>query len=341
MPALSIACGAYHSLVIAQGREEAGRQLLAFGWNNFGQLGFSTTTAAAAPPPQPDGGLPGGQGGLSNSNAWVDVASHHVASPQLVHLPGDAQPTMGCGGGWHTICATACGRVFAFGCNDEGQLSGTSRGGPGAVEVTLASDDARASHAVCHTAAGFAHSAAIRSGQLFLWGRTPGGVLGSISSGSKACTRIPVSVAVPGDDEHGSGGRDAGEGSTRDSAILLRGSNDSKRWVDVVCGRDHALAVAEVPCSSHGAGAARVDARVYVWGAPGFVAGEEVRGAAAGRRAALAKRAKYGDRNQCPRRVHVCDGCRLVAVCAGVHVRVCARARSRQDRGACGGGRRG
>ena len=80
-PALGICCGAYHSLVIVEQlgapSTSAGRsRLVAFGWNNFGQLGISTAAAQEAGQEPEEGG-------------WVDGATHHVALPQFVRLPSD------------------------------------------------------------------------------------------------------------------------------------------------------------------------------------------------------------------------------------------------------------
>jgi len=121
-----VACGAYHSLVATRGGEASGRVedseggergwkgegggggLFAFGWNNYGQLGTV------------------GPAGMDMSaSVYADIQNKKFAQPLLVALPAataSASVVSVAGGGWHSLCTTRCGRVFSWGCNNEGQL---------------------------------------------------------------------------------------------------------------------------------------------------------------------------------------------------------------------------
>ena len=171
-------------------------------------------------------------------------------------------------------------------------------------------------------AAGFAHSAAINeSGQLFLWGKrvsafAPGGCASSQARPFWTCQKIPALVPVPVKNE------EVGDGARRQPGA---------KWIDVACGREHTVAVAEDGGSWRG-GDEKDGAmvRVYTWGAPGFAVadadsgighwerGGRGRGGSGGcARGALAKRARVGDLGDSGRCLNVCDGFRRVAVCTG------------------------
>ena len=176
-------------------------------------------------------------------------------------------------------------------------------------------------------AAGFAHSAAINeSGQLFSWGKhvsafAPGGCSSSKARPFWTCQKIPVLVPLPVRIEEGV------DGSRR---------KPGAKWIDVACGREHTVAVAEDGGSLHawrgGDGKDGVMVRVFTWGAPGFAVGDAVSGFGHGERGGrerggsggsargalpLAKRARVGDLGDSGRCLNVCDGFRRVAVCTG------------------------
>ncbi|KAH6946084.1 hypothetical protein HPB50_011597 [Hyalomma asiaticum] len=86
-------------------------------------------------------------------------------------------------GGMHTLCLTADGKVWSFGCNDEGALGRRtssldgSETTPGTVEIP---------ELVARVTAGDSHSAALtESGKVYLWGnfRDSKGQMGLITPG--------------------------------------------------------------------------------------------------------------------------------------------------------------
>jgi hypothetical protein len=120
------ACGAYHSLVgtaqtggggckVGEGEGGGESALFAFGWHNYGQLGVAALKNASAQ-------LALGGGSSPDDDDYIDVVNQKLARPQRVMLP-DGVCAAGlvsvAAGGWHSLCATACGSVFTWGCNDE------------------------------------------------------------------------------------------------------------------------------------------------------------------------------------------------------------------------------
>ncbi|BHF67427.1 Regulator of chromosome condensation [Sparganum proliferum] len=121
-------------------------------------------------------------------------------------------------GGMHTVCLTSDGRVFTFGCNDEGALGRTSKDASDEEDGNEAekSDEEAQPTAVLESrpglvtfpepvtirkvTAGDSHSAALDDdGRVWLWGtfRGSSGVLG-LTKASEIC-RSPVLLNMPSD----------------------------------------------------------------------------------------------------------------------------------------------
>ncbi|ETN05500.1 hypothetical protein PPTG_14222 [Phytophthora nicotianae INRA-310] len=85
-----VACGLYHSLVLASSG------IYAWGSNIYGQLGLGSHCSPADP---------------------------HTLEPSPVCIPADCMPVLDIAcGDMHSVVLTAVGQVFTFGCNWEGQL---------------------------------------------------------------------------------------------------------------------------------------------------------------------------------------------------------------------------
>ena len=140
--------------VSAAGAAAPAGGVLAFGFNEFGQLGSITNIGTSDPNP----------------------------TPTLVGLPGEFGPvTQVAAGGDHSLVVTASGQLYAFGDNLFGQLgssanSGTTNPDPTPTLVGLPSEIGP----VTQVAASGAHSLAVTaSGQLYAFGENQAGQLSS------------------------------------------------------------------------------------------------------------------------------------------------------------------
>ena len=188
-----IAAGGYHTVCV-----DAGGRVFAWGLNMFGQLVVGDTENRVVPTLVT---------GLLKSKTMVQVAAgyYHTAcltTDGLVCVCGDGDygklgvgdterrvvPTLVRGelegrkvlqvvaGGLHTVCVTEDGSVFAFGCNEEGQL------GVGDTENRLAPTLLRGeleNKSVLQVAAGFQHTVFVTAdGLVFATGGNDVGQLG-------------------------------------------------------------------------------------------------------------------------------------------------------------------
>ena len=152
----AIAGGGLHSLALT-----STGQVLAWGYNVYGQLGNGATT--------------------------------NSSTPVAVSLPSGTTVTAIAGGGYHSLALTSTGQVLAWGYNDYGQLGNgttTNRGIP--VAVSLPSGTT-----VTAIAAGYSHSLAVTSfGQVLAWGDNESGELGNGTT-LNSTTPLPVSLPLP------------------------------------------------------------------------------------------------------------------------------------------------
>jgi alpha-tubulin suppressor-like RCC1 family protein len=150
----AVAGGQSHSLALT-----SSGQVLAWGYNNVGQLGNGTTTNSSTP-----------------------VA----ASP-----PSGTTVTAISGGYGHSLALTSTGQVLAWGSNNYGQLGiGTTTNSSTPVAVSLPSGTT-----VTAIAAGWYHSLAVTSsGQVLAWGNN---VYGELGNGTTTNSTTPVVVSLP------------------------------------------------------------------------------------------------------------------------------------------------
>ena len=152
--ATAIAAGNSHSLALT-----STGQVLAWGYNGYGQLGNGTTTSSS--------------------------------TPVAISLPSGASVIAIAGGLFHSLALTSTGQVLAWGYNVDGELgNGTNTKSSTPVQVSLPSGTT-----VTAIAAGSTHSLALTStGQVLAWGANGYGQLGN---GSINNSNIPVQVSLP------------------------------------------------------------------------------------------------------------------------------------------------
>jgi alpha-tubulin suppressor-like RCC1 family protein/uncharacterized protein YecT (DUF1311 family) len=200
--------------------------LLAFGFNEAGQLGSITNTGTNNPNPTPtlvaleseigpvtqvaaSGAhslvvTASGQLYAFGSNVWGQLgrlANNGVNStPTLVGLPGEIGPvTEVAAGGAYSLAVTASGQLYAFGDNQSGALGSSVNNVPNPTPtlVTLPGEIGP----VTQVAAGAGHSLAVTaSGQLYAFGQNAFGQLGSATnSGTSTPNPTPTLVGLPGE----------------------------------------------------------------------------------------------------------------------------------------------
>ena len=202
----AIAGGFYHSLALT-----SSGQVLAWGYNDYGQLGNGTTTNSSTPVAVslPSGttvtAIAGDQFhslALTSSGqvlAWGwngygqlgNGATTNSSTPVAVSLPSGTTVTAIAGGGFHSLALTSTGQVLAWGDNNHGQLgNGTTTNSSIPVAVSLPSGTT-----VTAIAGGFTHSLALTSsGQVLAWGYNFSGQLGN---GTTTNSSTPVAVSLP------------------------------------------------------------------------------------------------------------------------------------------------
>ena len=181
----AVAGGFYHSLALT-----SSGQVLAWGYNYYGELGNGTTT-----------------------NSSISVA---------VSLPSGTTVTAIAGGGYHSLALTSSGQVLAWGSNGQGQLgNGTTTSSSTPVAVSLPSGTT-----VTAIAAGYYHSLALTSsGQVLAWGYNADGELGN---GTTTNRSTPVAVSLPsGTTVTAIAGGDHSLALTSTGQVLAWGSNSN------------------------------------------------------------------------------------------------------------------
>ncbi|XP_063054194.1 regulator of chromosome condensation [Engraulis encrasicolus] len=133
-----------------------------------------------------------GQGDVGQLGLGEDVLERK--KPALVTLPEPAVQAVA--GGMHTVCLGESGKVYTFGCNDEGALGrDTSEEGsemsPGAVLLE---------ETVVQVSAGDSHTAALtQHGDVYVWGsfRDNNGVIGLLEPMKKSDVPVKMPIDVP------------------------------------------------------------------------------------------------------------------------------------------------
>ncbi|WP_018253409.1 RCC1 domain-containing protein [Salinispora mooreana] len=202
----AIAAGNSHSLALTS----AGT-VLAWGFNDFGQLGDGTTTSSSTPVvvDLPVGttitALAGGgfhslaltsvgtvlAWGANGSGQLGDGTTISSSTPVVVDVPVGTTITALAGGRFHSLAVTSVGTVLAWGLNDLGQLGdGTITNSSTPVAVDLP-----AGTTITAVAAGNRHSLGLTSaGTGLAWGLN---ALGQLGDGTTTSSSTPVAVDLP------------------------------------------------------------------------------------------------------------------------------------------------
>lgn len=201
----SIGAGRLHSLAVT-----STGSVLAWGANNFGQLGDNGTSPSNVPV---DAMIPTGTkvkavaGGWGHSLALTSSGAvlawgynfdgelgdgNHTNShvPVKVKLPTGTKVTAIAAGAFHSLALTSTGSVLAWGDNQDGELG---RSGPSSdlpVKVKLPSGLTATA-----IAAGAYHSLAVTStGSALAWGHN---LYGELGDNSHTASAVPVKVKLP------------------------------------------------------------------------------------------------------------------------------------------------
>jgi alpha-tubulin suppressor-like RCC1 family protein len=202
----ALAAGDSHGLAMT-----SGGQVLAWGYNDDGELGNGTTTSSTVPVSV---SLPTG----TTVNAVVTHGYHTVALtsagqlltwgynyfgqlgngtttnsavPISVPLPTGTTVTNAATGHYHTMVLTSAGQVLTWGDNESGQLgNGTNDNSSVPVSVSLPSGTT-----VTDVAGGGLHSLARTSaGQVLTWGM---GAYGESGDGNNTSSTVPIFPGLP------------------------------------------------------------------------------------------------------------------------------------------------
>ena len=200
----AIGAGAGHSLAVT-----STGSVLAWGYNNTGQLGLGNTTDRHVPTqvPLPDGVTATAvAGGSAHSLVLTDTgqmwswgynrygqlgnnSTTQSNNPVQVHLPAGTTVTAIAGGrGFHSLALESTGRMLAWGDNGYGQLgNATNTTSLVPIQVHLP-----AGTTVTQIAGGDEHSLALTdAGQILAWGYNRYGQLGD---GTTTNSNLPVEV---------------------------------------------------------------------------------------------------------------------------------------------------
>jgi alpha-tubulin suppressor-like RCC1 family protein len=164
---IAIAAGARHSLVLT-----SSGTVIAFGENDFGQLGRQTNVESESANPTPvEVTLPPGAG-----------AAREIAA-----------------GGAHSLVLSASGALYAFGENEFGQLGSATNAGEETANARPAAINLPNGATPLAIDAGESASAVVTaSGQLLTFGSNLDGQLGSVAnSGTAAANASPRAVELP------------------------------------------------------------------------------------------------------------------------------------------------
>jgi alpha-tubulin suppressor-like RCC1 family protein len=202
----AVAVGYYNDLALT-----STGQVYAWGLNNEGQLGNSSTTDADVPTlvSLPSGtvatAIAAGYGhelaltstgqiyawGLGTSGQLGNAAITSTSTPVAVHLPAGTSASAIAAGYAQSLAVTSTGLVLAWGDNSAGELgNGTTTSSATPVVASLP-----AGTTATGVSAGYFTSQALTStGSVLAWGANNDGQLGN---GSTTATSVPVSVALP------------------------------------------------------------------------------------------------------------------------------------------------
>ncbi|MDB6079956.1 MAG: hypothetical protein JWO82_3703, partial [Akkermansiaceae bacterium] len=209
---VAIAAGGFHSLALG-----SDGTVVAWGYNNFGQLGNGTTTTSGVPVAVDVSGALAGKTvveiaagqyhslalcsdgtlvtwGLNGAGALGDGTTTNRPVPVAVDLSGATSPVASiAAGGNQSFALLQDGSLLAWGFNDHGQLGdGTTTTRLSPVLVTVAGP--LTDRKVTGIAAGYAHTVVLlNDGTLAAWGINDRGQLGDGMNGDRL---VPVTVSA-------------------------------------------------------------------------------------------------------------------------------------------------
>ena len=192
---------------------------LAWGDNEFGELGNGTMTSSLVPVGVSEGAVPSGatftqvgvgaMGSLALSStgqlyAWGDNNFGELGNGTMTGssvpvavaagaIPPGTTISQIAAGGFHNLALSSTGQLYAWGDNLDGELgNGTTTGW--SVPVAVAAGAIPPGTTITQIAAGFSYSLALSStGQVYAWGDNLDGELGN---GTTTGSPVPVAVAA-------------------------------------------------------------------------------------------------------------------------------------------------
>jgi alpha-tubulin suppressor-like RCC1 family protein len=234
--------------------------VLAWGYNNFGQLGNDRTASSSTPVPVD---LPAGthvtaiaagdMGGLALTStggvlAWGYNTSRQLGNgstatdsliPVPVDLPAGVHVTAIAGGDFFSLALTSTGNVLAWGANGNGEL-GT--GGTGGVKSTPVTVHLPAGVTVTAVAAGVDYGLALTSaGRVLAWGDNYYDELGTGTTTVDSPAPVPVDLPTGTQVTAVTAGYDHSLALTSAGRVLAWGTNGSGQL------GDHGTANSPVP----------------------------------------------------------------------------------------------
>ncbi|XP_012694243.2 regulator of chromosome condensation [Clupea harengus] len=133
-----------------------------------------------------------GQGDVGQLGLGEDVMERK--KPALVNLPEGVLQAVA--GGMHTVCLGESGKVYTFGCNDEGALGWDTAEEGSEMSPAMVELDER----VVQVSAGDSHTAALTdNGTVYIWGsfRDNNGVIGLLEPMKKSTIPVKISINQP------------------------------------------------------------------------------------------------------------------------------------------------
>ncbi|XP_033122882.1 regulator of chromosome condensation-like [Anneissia japonica] len=146
---------------------------------------------------QPGVVLTVGQGDVGQLGLGEDISERK--KPGLVVFPAEAQGKViqVVAGGMHTVCLTADGKVYTFGCNDDGALGRDTSVEGSEFEVQAVNN---LNERIIQVSAGDSHTAALtEDGRVFAWGafRDGMGIIGLTLKGvMKEVYQLPIDHTI-------------------------------------------------------------------------------------------------------------------------------------------------
>ena len=209
--AVAVSCGSYHTLVLT-----ATNKVFGFGWNKGGRIGLGSAQPLSVPEPAEvkvisdakikvvslsagancsialDSDGRAYSWGVGSFGALGHGDEKDVHEPTLIKGLAGKKNTHAVFGAAHALAISDSGEIFSWGQNTSGQLGRVPADAAAACSPGLIAFDSKSS---THVAAGKAHSALIKGGQLYTWGKGSCGVLGHGNENNVATPALVAALA--------------------------------------------------------------------------------------------------------------------------------------------------